>query len=269
MTIDVTKESTLEERKKYIHALQVHYGLIQTFNLDSLEGKYAAEPPIFRTIPDGQWNVPENYKHVSGLRDFVVVATLPQFAHRGSHRLELYLDKVYVGDVSVFSRLEPEKCENCVGRLAIGTPIVRGVITLPPAVVLQVLQKNRMNHARTSEGDIVEVLHQNLVSRIVRPNNSVIAHAEYGFVTGPGLPSDDTDWFNFTPPARDQPRFLATNPVAIRGQRYPPLEEKHQPTLELHSAALYVGDQAPPARVDWKHHSTVLRGEWRRWTPSH
>ncbi|THG97639.1 hypothetical protein EW026_g4394, partial [Hermanssonia centrifuga] len=105
VTIDVMKSSTADERIEYIAALREYYKDDPVPLRDGSGVK--AKPRFF--YPD--LDPDTGYKIISGYRDFVVVGSLSQYAFRGSHRLELFLDESFVGDVSVFSRLNPEQCE--------------------------------------------------------------------------------------------------------------------------------------------------------------
>ena len=262
VTIDVTKPCTLDERKQYIAALQYHFGARPTLLL----GPGPARPPIFRGVPAEETPQLPGGKVVDGTRDFVVVVTLPQFGFRGSHRLELYLDGVYVGDVSVFSRTKPEKCKNCASNIASGTAVVRGVVGLPHDVVVQVLEKAGANTDTTTEEEIAQILKDNLVGRIVRPDRTLLAHGESGFVSGTG-PNDQTQWINQHSVGGLGTYALRQSRQTIAVAHYPILPDKNEPTLEIHSARVVVSEDefVPPVRTDVISHGVALGGEWRRW----
>jgi len=111
--IDVTKPSTIMERTMYIAALHQHYRDPQT-QVSGDESVPKGRAPIFTSPP------PSGHTRVvvplDGLRDFVVVGQLYQYAFEGSHRLELYFDGIYVSDVSVLSRLDVAECDACAAR---------------------------------------------------------------------------------------------------------------------------------------------------------
>ncbi|PSR78169.1 hypothetical protein PHLCEN_2v7501 [Hermanssonia centrifuga] len=234
VTIDVTKPSTLEERTEYIAALHQYYGgntvqLRDTTNL-------VAKPALFNhPVTD----VPDTHQVVDGYRDFVIVVLLSQYAFRGSHRLELFLDGVLVGNVSVFSRINPANCEACVARIASGDAKTRGIITIPHALVVQVLEKYGLNKETTTDEEIVALLKKHIVAKIVNPIGSALAHASHGHVT------------------------------ASPGSHLPELKEEHRPNLRFHSTRVLVsapGGTAPPQSVGWIDHGEVLGGEWRHAT---
>ena len=224
-----------------------------------------AQPPIFHHLPENApaGSIPATHVPLEGVRDFTVVVTLPQFAFRGSHRLELYLDEVYVGNVSVFSRLEPEKCQNCVGRIAEGNPSVSGVIRLPHDIVLHLLEKNDANKTETTDEEVLQVIKANLFARIVRPDKTQIAIAHERLRTG-RPPSEGTRRFLYT--ATEASR-LVRDPVDISAIKTPPLDENRSPTMEIHSARILISrDQMlPPMRDDYQSHGEVLEEEWCRW----
>ena len=215
---------------------------------------------IFRALATRQSAVPATHVLVEGVREFTIVVTLPQFAFRGSHRLELYLDQVLVGEVSVFSRLQPDKFKNCVGRIAAGHATVRGVIRLPHDIVLNVLERSSLNKPDTSDDVVAQVIKDHLVAKIFRPNKTELAWAEPKGLTGDVSTSNHRRMMYSTV---DGPR-LVHSPIEVSSIRSPVLEQNRSPTLELHSALLYVSRNRmlPMIFDDWKSHGTVLENEW-------
>lgn len=61
---------------------------------------------------------------------FTVQVDLSPFSFDGSYQLQLFLEKVFVGETSVFSRLEPSTCVACTERRHAGTRL-RGAIYIP------------------------------------------------------------------------------------------------------------------------------------------
>ena len=181
---------------------------------------------------------PETHQAVDGFRDFAVTADVPQFAFRGSHRLELHLDGTRVDDVSVLNRLNPAKCENCVSRMERGgaSARVRGVMTLPHAHVVRLLEKHGKNTAETTDEEVVELLKEHLSAHIVNPVGGKLAEAAQGLCKKP-MPSG-----------------------------HPVFKEEDHPTLTLHSSRLMLAAprcHEPHLHQGWIHHGDVLKGEWR------
>ena len=230
VVIDVTKPSTLDQRKEYIAALQQLYG-DSAFIKQQLP---AAKPPIFKSPPAPR--IPDTYQPVDGFRDFVVTGELPQFAFTGSHRLVLLLDGAPVDDISVLSRIDPSTCENCQASIAAGNATVRGVMTLPHAQVVNVLEKNKKNTPDITDDEVIDVLKKHISAQIVTPSGAKLAEASDG---------------------------LSQTPAPL-GHKV--LEEARQPVLELHSSRVFMaapGTHEPRLHEEWVHHGTVLQGEWR------
>lgn len=230
VTIDVTQAADLEARQLYITALQEYYR-----DLSPKIAPSKAKPGMFFS-PIDRSDIPETYTPVEGYRDFVVVGFLQQFAFRGSHRLQLYLDGVWVNEISVFSRMLPERCQNCAGRIASGNAFVRGAMGLPYAVVVQALEKEGKNAEETTDEEVIEVLKRRLSAKIVAPNGTLLAEhaapsqADGGEVSAQGL-----------------------------------MARKDTPAFYLSSARLLESDdrKLPSEFFDWQDHGSVLDVSWR------
>lgn len=231
VVIDVTKPSTPEQRKEYIAALQQLYG-----DSDLVHKQLpAGNPPIFNS-PVSAADVPDTHQKVDGFRDFVVTGDVPQFAFKGSHRLNLHLDGAHVDDISVFSRLDPTRCQNCVSRIASGNTRVRGVMTLPHAHVVQLLEKHGLNTADTTDDQVIDLLKKHISAHIVTPVGTKLAEASHGLSDTP-LPEGHTEF-----------------------------KEEDHPVLHLHSSRVFMAaphHHAPHLHEGWVHHGAVLQGQWR------
>lgn len=230
MKIDITQPVDLTTRKKYIAALQQYYK-----DLSPQDGAGLAKPPMFHAETLDKRAVPATHKPVHGMRDFVVVGHVPQFAFKGSHRLELYLDGKFINDISVFSRADPERCENCARRIASGNAHVRGAMGLPHAYVVQVLEKEGKNLEDTTDDEVVDALKTHLSARIVRPDGSPLAA-----------------------------HVPASAAVADEGLQKRGMSPDSCPTLHLCSARILESHDAatPVERADWRHHGAVLNEHW-------
>lgn len=178
---------------------------------------------------------PPTHEPVSGFRDFVVTGALPQFAFRGSHRLKLHLDGTHVANLSVLSRLDPARCANCEGRIASGRTHVRGVMTLPHAHVVGLLEKHGLNREDASDEEVIELLKKHISAQIVNPVGTVLAEAAHG-------------------PSADAP------------EGHPVFKAEDHPVLQLHSSRVFLSaphHRQPRIHEGWIHHGAVLKDQWQ------
>lgn len=254
VVIDVTKPSSLTQRKMYRSALRLRYLFP---NLQQLRLLPSPRPPIFKTpyppseasegledaiqsledaTSPGDATPPlgEDVELPDGFRRFVVTGEVPQFKFHGSYHLRLYLDGKHVDDISVLNRLHPANCPNCVARMASGTASVKGVMSLPHEHVVGLLNKHGKNNENTTDDEVVELLKNNLTAHVVTPVGTKLAEAAQGLSRTP-MDDSSKEWSD------------------------------HYPTLSLHSSNVYLAtpDHEVLSQEDWAHHGTVLHGEWR------
>jgi len=240
VTIDVTKPSTLAQRREYISALHQHYWV--GFASNTRGPPPLGKAPIFRSIPadDAPTRGAGAVVPIDGVREFVVVGHVYQYAFKGSHRLELYFDDNLVSDISVLSRLNPAACENCAARVQ-DNATVRGIMTIPHNMVIALLDKLDKNDPNTSDEDVINTLSSHIRAKIVSPSGRVLADG----IHGQGI-----------------------NPPTHRGGGGPPpvLETGKAPILQFYSARVMpvVPEKGETGgNKDWIHHGAVLTGDWR------
>lgn len=234
VVIDISKPATLAQRKVYIAALQVYFADLSIPVPEKTDAKIAL-PPIFHAPVIGDAIPAQLCSPLPGYRDFIVVASLAQHAFKGSHRLKLYVDDQMVNELSVFSRLNPEMCGNCVGRIASGTDFMRGALGIPHSAVVHVLEKECCNGRDTSDEKVIAAIAKHLSAKVVAPDGQVLA-------------------LHVTASAGQDTRRVA-------------LKAEHWPTLELISSRMAVSKRTtdtlePDAPFDWRHHGAVLNENW-------
>ncbi|KAF7795791.1 hypothetical protein EIP86_006958 [Pleurotus ostreatoroseus] len=195
----------------------------------------AAPPAAPATAPRPPLLPPPTHQPLVGFRDFVVTGALPQFAFRGSHRLALHLDGLHVANLSVLSRLDPARCANCQGRVAAGRTHVRGVMALPHAHVVRLLEKHGLNREDAGEDEVVGLLKRHISAQIVTPVGTVLAEATHE----------------------------ASVAVPEGGAVF---KAEDHPVLHLHSSRVFVATpqhRQPRVHEGWVHHGAVLKDQWK------
>lgn len=236
ITIDISKPATASERKVYIAALQAYYADLSSPVPENTRAKPAL-PPIFHHPPSPSDVIPPGiYTSLAGYRDFIILASLPQYAFSGSHRLVLSISTQIINELSVFSRLNPEKCANCAGRIAAGTAFVRGAMGIPHAAVVYVLEREGCNKGDVDEEAVVKAIGKYLSARIVAADGTLLAvHAS------------------------DASEGGAARRAALTADQ--------RPSLELVSSRVAVSRRTtdtlePDLPFDWRDHGAVLTEDW-------
>ncbi|KAI6004478.1 common central domain of tyrosinase-domain-containing protein [Pisolithus orientalis] len=101
--------------------------------------------------------LPETFQAIKSYRVFVVLVQLPEHAFNASYQFELHKNSGnqtdLVGTVTVFARPDYSPCTACALRREMGTT-VRGIITLPPSLVNDIIVKQRCRRwQRNSRND--------------------------------------------------------------------------------------------------------------------
>jgi tyrosinase len=232
-----TPYHTRAQRLKYQGVLQKHFGLNTKQELDELA--VLARPPILplsHTFVDAK--VPYGYAPIANFRRCFIEVVMPRDGFSGSHRLDLNATlggkRVPLGYVSVLSRLQPERCGNCVQLASEGRPI-SGRIMLPAVVTLKLLDQHEMGVEHTGEAhaDPFHGLKHGFDAGIATPGNHPLANAD---------PSGMT---------------------ALQ-ENSPGLESEATPKLTLWSAAVAHPEDDPDGAIelfDWKSHGTLFDGK--------
>lgn len=238
VVIDISKPATVTQRKVYIAALQVYFSDLST-PLPEKASPAIGLPPIFNS-PLARGKIPEHLASpLPGYRDFFVAISLPQHAFKGSHRLKLYIDDQMVNELSVFSRIVPEQCGNCAGRIASGTDFVRGALGIPHSAIMYILQKECCNARDTTDEKVIAAIVKHLTAKVVTPSGQVLAmHVAASAAAGAGP---------------------AMRRVALKAESCP--------KLELISSRMAISKRTtdtlePDTPFDWRHHGAVLNQNW-------
>jgi tyrosinase len=184
--------------------------------------------------------VPYGYAPIANFRRCFIEVMMPRDGFSGSHRLDLNVtlgrERVPLGYVSVLSRLEPERCGNCM-QLAPGGRPISGRIMLPAAVALSLLDQHEMGVEHTDEtnhaADPFHGLKHAFNAVIATPGNRPLANAELSGMTA-------------------------------RQENSPGLEPEATPKLTLWSAAVAHPEDDPDGAIelfDWKSHGTLFDGK--------
>jgi hypothetical protein len=227
------------QRLEYQGVLQKHFGLNTKQELDEL-ALLARAPilPLSQTFADAK--VPYGYAPIANFRRCFVEVMMPRAAFSGSHRLDLNVtlgpERVALGYVSVLSRLEPERCENCV-QLARGGRPISGRIMLPAAVTLSLLDQHEMGAE-----------HKGAMNDAPDPFHGL----KHAFGAGIATPGNH-------PLANAKPSGMTVG--VARGIS---LEREATPKLTLWSATVAHPEDDPNGAIelfDWKSHGT-LSPDW-------
>ncbi|KAI6039021.1 common central domain of tyrosinase-domain-containing protein [Pisolithus marmoratus] len=186
--------------------------------------------------------LPETFQEIKNYRVFVVLAELPEHAFNTSYHFELHTNTGsqtgLIGAVTVFARPNYSPCTACAFRREMGT-VVRGVMTLPPSVVNDIIVNNGTSGGNPTVETTVEAIAQSLTGKLTDTSRTVVATAQGG-TRAPTVPSNQASPPNIVPSG-----------------------------VTLFSAAVAekTGDKTYPVQLyDWQKHNSLFTAGWQQQT---
>lgn len=143
--------------------------------------------------------LPQTFQAIKNYRVFVVLVQLPENAFNTSYHFELHQtsgSQTLIGTVTVFTRPDYSPCTACALRREMNT-VVRGVITLPPSLLNDIIVSGAGGGNATLE-TTTEAIAQSLTGKLLDPSRQVVSTAQGG-TRAPTVPPNQTSPPNIVP----------------------------------------------------------------------
>ncbi|KAI6005994.1 common central domain of tyrosinase-domain-containing protein [Pisolithus albus] len=183
--------------------------------------------------------LPETFQGIQNYRIFVVLVQLPEHAFNSSYHFELHKTSgnqtELIGTTTVFARPDYSPCSACALRREMSS-IVRGVITLPPSLVNDIIVNNGTSGGNPTIETTTEAIAQSLSGKLLDASRSLVATAQGG-TKAPTVPSD---------------------------QASPPQIVPSGVTLFTAAVAEKSDDKTYPVQLyDWQKHNELFTSGWK------
>lgn len=237
ISVQVDQPATYDQRKTYLGVLAKHWQYDPPNEVAQLPRPL--KPPFFR-LHGGLLGLPETHTVFENYRLFTVTITLNPFAFNGSHLLEVFLHDyptVVIGAHAVLSRVDPNRCSNCVARRDEGSMSV-GRIVVPAIFIYGILEAKGLNNENATNEQVVQAVKEAFGARVTTPGHQRLAVAHPRLPVG-AEPGDSS---------------------------HPPLDAGKVPELAILSAFVsYPRDDPSGAalHVDWQDHGKILGDVWK------
>ncbi|KAI6109864.1 common central domain of tyrosinase-domain-containing protein [Pisolithus sp. B1] len=185
--------------------------------------------------------LPQTFQGIQNYRIFVVLVQLPEFAFNSSYHFELHHNTngnqtELIGTTTVFTRPNDSPCAACAVRREMGA-IVRGVITLPPSLVNDIIVNNGTSGGKATLETTTEAIAQSLSGKLLDASRKVVVTAQGG-TNAPNVPSDQV------PPPHIVPSGV---------------------TLFTAAVAEKADDKTYPVQLyDWQKHNALFTNGWKQ-----